>query len=91
MAVGFGGRNATVSEDLAFLAAEKKRLDQLLDDAMDQYALVEEDLNVRMKGKSGVELDALMAERARIEDTLGIVALVDRIDVIREKIAALRG
>ncbi|WP_245644184.1 hypothetical protein [Magnetospirillum moscoviense] len=80
-----------MTEDLAFLTAEKKRLDQLLDDAMDQYALVEEDLNVRMKGKSGAELDALMAERARIEDTLGIVALVERIDVIREKIEALRG
>ncbi|CAA7616442.1 conserved hypothetical protein [Magnetospirillum sp. LM-5] len=80
-----------MTEDLAFLTAEKKRLDQLLDNAMDQYALVEEDLNVRMKGKSGAELDALMAERARIEDTLGIVALVERIDVIREKIEALRG
>ncbi len=72
------------------LAAERKRLDALLDQAMEQYALVEEDLNARMKGKSGPELDALMAERARIEDTLGIVELVERIDHIRAQMAALR-
>lgn len=80
-----------LGDDIAALTAEKKRLDGLLDDAMDQYALVEEDLNVRMKGKTGSELDALMAERARIEDTLGIVELVERIDAIRMRIEELKG
>ncbi len=80
-----------LGDDLTVLAAEKKRLNALLDDAMDQYALVEEDLNVRMKGKAGAELEALMSERARVEDMLGIVALVERLDQIRQRMDALKG
>lgn len=73
------------------LLAERKRLDALLDEAMDAYALAEEDLNPRMKAAGPDELKALMAERSRIEEALGIADLVDRIDLLRERIAALRG
>lgn len=75
---------------LASLQDERKRLDALLDDAVAQYALVEEDLNARMKTASPAQVQALMAERARIEDALGIAALVDRIDAVREEMARLQ-
>lgn len=71
---------------VAELVAERKRLDSLLDEALDQYALFEEDMNARMKGAGPAEMARLMAERARVEDVLGIVDLVDRIDRIRERI-----
>lgn len=76
--------------ELAQLDQERKRLDAQLDDAVAQYALVEEDLNTRMKSASPSQLQELMAERARIEDALGIAALVDRIDAIRDRIAQIR-
>lgn len=75
---------------LAELLDERKRLDDLLDDAVAQFALVEEDMNARMKVASPSELQVLMVERAQIEDALGIADLVDRIDLLRERIAALR-
>lgn len=68
---------------LAELQAERKRLDALLDDAVAQFALVEEDMNARMKAATPEQLQELMAERARIEDALGIAELVDRIDELR--------
>lgn len=66
------------------LLAEKKRLDALLDDALDQYALYEEGMNIRFKTANETERTALMAERNEVEDKLGIVALVLRLDEIRE-------
>ena len=75
---------------IAELMAERKRLDGLLDEALDQYALFEEDMNVRMKQADATEAAQLLAERARIEDMLGIVDLVDRIDRIRERIELMR-
>lgn len=76
--------------DMAELLAEKKRLDALLDDALDQYALYEEGMNIRFKSANETERTALMAERNEVEDKLGIVALVLRLDEIREmmKLAA---
>lgn len=71
------------------LQDERKRLDALLDDAVAQFALVEEDMNARMKVATPEQLQELMAERARIEDALGIAELVDRIDETREQIARL--
>lgn len=71
------------------LQDERKRLDALLDDAVAQFALVEEDMNARMKVATPEQLQELMAERARIEDALGIAELVDRIDDTREQIARL--
>ncbi|KAF0224065.1 MAG: hypothetical protein FD176_1463 [Rhodospirillaceae bacterium] len=70
--------------DMAELLAEKKRLDALLDDALDQYALYEEGMNIRFKTANDAERAALMAERNEVEEKLGIVALVLRLDEIRE-------
>jgi hypothetical protein len=72
--------------DMAPLLAEKKRLDALLDDALDQYALYEEGMNIRFKTANELERAALMAERNEVEEKLGIVALVVRLDEIRELI-----
>lgn len=69
--------------DMAELLAEKKRLDAALDDALDQYALYEEGMNIRFKSANDAERAALMAERNEVEDKLGIVALVLRLDEIR--------
>lgn len=76
---------------LAELAAERKRLDDLLDDALEQFAHFEEVMNPRMKVASPAEMPALMAERGLMEDALGIVELVEQIDVIRERMAVLKG
>lgn len=75
---------------LAELQSERKRLDALLDDAVAQFALVEEDMNARMKAATPELLQDLMAERARIEEALGIAELVDCIDDIRQRIAQLQ-
>ncbi|MBC7908823.1 MAG: hypothetical protein H7Y60_19015 [Rhodospirillaceae bacterium] len=72
------------------LAAERKRLDDLLDDALEQFAHFEEIMNPRMKAASPEEMPALMAERSLMEDALGIVQLVEQIDVIREQMNALK-
>ncbi|NFV82046.1 hypothetical protein [Magnetospirillum aberrantis] len=76
--------------ELARLESERKRLDAMLDDAVAQFALVEEDMNARMKVASPAQLQALMEERARIEESLGIAALVDRIDEIRARAALVK-
>jgi hypothetical protein len=72
------------------LRGERKRLDTLLDEALDQYAIFEEGMNVRMKHANSDEAALLLAERARVEDMLGIVDLVDRIDRIRERIELMQ-
>lgn len=76
--------------ELARLESERKRLDAMLDDAVAQFALVEEDMNARMKAASPAQLQELMAERARIEESLGIAVLVDRIDEIRARAALVK-
>lgn len=76
--------------ELTRLESERKRLDAMLDDAVAQFALVEEDMNARMKAASPAQLQALMEERARIEESLGIAALVEAIDAIRERMALVR-
>lgn len=81
--------NATAG--LADLLDEKKRLDDLLDLALEQYALYEEGINAQMKGASPEEMQRLMQERSRFEETLGVVDLVAQIDVVRDRIAGLRG
>jgi hypothetical protein len=72
------------TQNLAALLDEKKRLDAQLDDALDQYALYEEGMNAHFKHADEAERAALMAERNQVEETLGIVALVQRLDEIRE-------
>lgn len=73
------------------LSAERKRLDDLLDDALEQFALYEEAMNGRMKIADAEQLAVLMAQRCRMEESLGIANLVDRIDQLRERIAVLKG
>lgn len=73
------------------LLDEKKRLDIQLDEALDQYALYEEGMNIRFKTASDSERAALMAERNEVEEKLGIVTLVMRLDEIRAQIEALKG
>ncbi|MBR9972965.1 hypothetical protein [Magnetospirillum sulfuroxidans] len=72
------------AQDLAALQDEKKCLDAQLDDALDQYALYEEGMNARFKHADAAERAALMTERNQVEETLGIIALVQRLDEIRE-------
>lgn len=76
--------------DLDGLLAEKKRLDDLLDDALDKFALYEEKLNAQFKNASPEDVQVLMAERAQVEDMLGIADLVTRLDELREAIQAAR-
>ena len=76
--------------ELARIEEERKRLDGMLDDALAQFAQVEEEMNARMKTATPAQLQALMEERARIEDSLGIVALVDRLDELRARAALIK-
>lgn len=77
--------------ELAALQDEKKHLDTQLDHALEQYALYEEGMNIRFKHADACERTALMAERNQVEETLGIVALVLRLDEIRELMDTLKG
>lgn len=72
------------------LAGERKRLDELLDEALEQFAQYEEVMNARMKVAGPDQMPALMEERSRMEDALGIADLVDRIDQIRERMTVLK-
>lgn len=73
------------------LLAEKKRLDDLLDEALDKFALYEEKLNAQFKAASPEEVQILMAERAQVEEMLGIADLVIRLDDLRDRIRAAQG
>lgn len=74
---------------VAELVAERSRLDGLLDDALAQFALFEDGFSQRLASANAAQRQALMEERAQLEDVLGIADLVDRIDRIRERIAML--
>lgn len=77
-------------QSIAVLEAERKQLDAMLDAAMDKYAEFEEGMNERLKTASPDERMALFAEREQVEEMLGIVATVERIDQIRQRIAELK-
>lgn len=79
------------SDTLESLAAEKAALDERLDQALEQYAVFEEGMNDRFKHADADERLALMQERNQIEETLGIVAIVQRLDEIRAAMEALEG
>ncbi|KIL97470.1 hypothetical protein CCC_00531 [Paramagnetospirillum magnetotacticum MS-1] len=72
------------------LAEEKKRLDAELDTALHTFAEYEEGMNVRWQTADPAARQALMEERNQVEEQLGIVALVLRLDEIREQLDALR-
>jgi hypothetical protein len=72
------------------LSEEKKRLDAELDAALHTFAEYEEGMNVRWQTADPAARQALMEERNRVEEELGIVAMVLRLDEIREELDALR-
>jgi len=72
------------------LIDEKNRLDAQLDEALHAFAEYEEGMNSRWHTADPAERQALMQERNRVEEELGIVALVLRLDEIREALDACR-
>jgi len=72
------------------LLAEKDSLDCRLDEALHAFAEYEEQMNQHWQSADGDERLRLMNERAQVEETLGIVAIVDRLDEIRSLLARLR-
>lgn len=76
--------------ELDELLAEKKRLDDLLDEALEKFALYEEEFNARLKRASEAERPGLFAERNDVEEMLGIADIVIRLDELRELIQAAK-
>jgi hypothetical protein len=72
------------------LTEEKNRLDSELDTALHTFAEYEEGMNVRWQTADPAERQALMEERNQVEEQLGIVTMVIRLDEIREELEALR-
>lgn len=79
---------ADIPAVIAALTAERKRLDAQLDEALHTFADYEEGMNVRWQTADPAVRQELMAERARVEEELGIVAIVVRLDEIRDELAA---
>lgn len=75
---------------LGALAAEKRRLDDDLSQALARFVEYEEVYNVRIKTADAAELANLRAERSRLEETLGVEALVERIDDLTRQMAELQ-
>ena len=73
---------------IAALKEERARLDAQLDEALHAFAEYEEGMNVRWHTADPGERQELMAERSRVEEELGIVAIVLRLDEIREALEA---
>jgi hypothetical protein len=78
------------SEMIAALMEERARLDAQLDEALHTFATYEEGMNVRWNTSDPAERQALMEERAQVEEQLGIVAMVLRLDEIREELERLQ-
>lgn len=79
------------SVSLEALLAEKEVLDLRLDEALRAFATFEEEMNQRWHNADAAARQALLAERTQVEESLGIVALVDRLDQIRDLLTRLRG
>ena len=73
------------------LLAEKEALDLRLDEALRAFATFEEEMNQHWRNADATARQTLLAERAQVEESLGIVALVDRLDQIRDQLTRLRG
>ena len=71
------------------LTQERSRLDAQLDEALHAFAEYEEGMNLRWHTADPAARQELMAERARVEEQLGIVAMVERLDEIRAALDAL--
>ena len=72
------------------LTEEKNRLDYELDAALHTFAEYEEGMNVRWHSADAAQRLELMEERTRVEEELGIVTMVERLDDIRMQLDALR-
>lgn len=71
------------------LTDERKTLDAQLDEALHTFAEYEEGMNVCWQSADAAARQDLMAERSRVEEELGIVAIVLRLDEIREQLEQL--
>ncbi len=72
------------------LKEERNRLDTQLDEALHTFAEYEEGMNVRWQTADPAARQELMMERTRVEEELGIVAIVERLDEIREALDAYK-
>jgi hypothetical protein len=72
------------------LIAEKDALDMRLDEALRAFADYEEQMNQRWHAADADQRIHLMTERTQVEESLGIVAIVERLDLIRDQIVRLR-
>ncbi len=77
-------------EMIETLNQERKRLDIQLDEALHTFAEYEEGMNVRWQTADAAGRQDLMMERSRVEEELGIVTIVLRLDEIREELEAVR-
>lgn len=75
---------------IAELLDERQRLDLMLDDALEKFALYEEEFNNRLKTMPEDQRLLMFAERTQMEEILGIADLVDRLDRIRDRLAEVR-
>jgi hypothetical protein len=71
------------------LADEKQSLDLRLDEALRAFADYEEKMNHRWHDADADLRRTLMAERAEVEESLGIVEIVERLDEIRDALKAM--
>ncbi|MGE5503452.1 MAG: hypothetical protein ACM31L_03425 [Actinomycetota bacterium] len=83
--------SSNTGSSLDALAAEKKRLDDSLSEALARFVEFEEIYNVRIKTAAPDEAARLRAERSQLEETLGVEVLVERIDAVSRQMAELRG
>ncbi len=77
-------------EMIETLNQERKRLDIQLDEALHTFAEYEEGMNVRWQTADPAGRQDLMMERSRVEEELGIVTIVLRLDEIREELEAVK-
>lgn len=77
-------------EMIETLNQERKRLDIQLDEALHTFAEYEEGMNVRWQTADAAGRQDLMMERSRVEEELGIVTIVLRLDEIREELEAVK-
>lgn len=77
-------------EMIETLNQERKRLDIQLDEALHTFAEYEEGMNVRWQTADAAGRQNLMMERSRVEEELGIVTIVLRLDEIREELEAVK-
>jgi len=81
--------STSAADRIRTLADEKQQLDLRLDEALRAFADYEEKMNHRWHDADAELRRALMAERAEVEERLGIVQIVERLDEIRDALKVL--